>query len=386
MLLIDPKGAFALPADIEHSFSMEAQQALAEAREELTQREQAVPKFPEAMAVSDATPENLKIHLRGSHLTLGKEVPRRFLRIIAGEQQPPLTNGSGRLDLAKWLTSPQHPLTARVMANRIWQWHFGQALVRSPDNFGRLGERPTHPELLDWLASEFTGSSWSIKHLHRQLVTSSTYRMSTTHNSNAAMVDPENRLLWRFNRQRLDVEQLRDALLAVSGSLDETTGGTLLPTANRAYVTSTANVNPAIYNSRRRSIYLPVVRSALFEVFTAFDFADPSTLNSQRDQTTVAPQALFMMNSEFVLTQSRSLAEGFLSRNDQRTSDRIGQLYELAYSRPPSEAEVTRATTYLDRLRAAMSLSGLATIDFEPKAWTSLCRAVLAANEFVYVE
>ncbi|MEK6260137.1 MAG: DUF1553 domain-containing protein, partial [Planctomycetota bacterium] len=231
-----------------------------------------------------------------------------------------------------------------------------------------------------------TPRSWSVKQLHRQLVTSSTYRMSTTHDANAALVDPENRLLWRFNRQRLEVEQLRDALLAVSGSLDEATGGTLLPTANRAYVTSTANVNPAIYNSRRRSIYLPVVRSALFEVFTAFDFADPSTLNGQRDQTTVAPQALFMMNSEFVLSQSRSLAEGFLSRNDLRTSDRIRELYELAYSRPPSEAEVTRATTYLERLRAAMSQSGLATIDIEPKAWTSLCRAVLSANEFVYVE
>ena len=386
MLLLDPQGPFAVPADVEASFPSETQRALADGREELKQREQAVPKFPETMAVSDATPENLKVHLRGSHLTLGKEVPRRFLRVIAGEQQAPLTNGSGRLDLARWLTSPQHPLTARVMANRVWQWHFGQALVRSPDNFGRLGERPTHPALLDWLAGEFAGSAWSIKHLHRQLVTSAAYRMSTTHDAHAALVDPENRLLWRFNRQRLEVEQLRDALLAVSGSLDEMTGGTLLPTANRAYVTSTANVNPAIYTSRRRSIYLPVVRSALFEVFTAFDFTDPSTLNGQRDQTTVAPQALFMMNSEFVLSQSRSLAEGFLSRSDLTTSNRIRELYELAYSRPPSEAEVTRATTYLERLRAAMSQSGVATIDIEPKAWTSLCRAVLAANEFVYVE
>ncbi|MEK6260136.1 MAG: DUF1549 domain-containing protein, partial [Planctomycetota bacterium] len=159
MLLLDPKGPFAVPADVEASFPPEAQRLLAETREELKQREQAVPKFPETMAVSDATPENLKVHLRGSHLTLGKEVPRRFLRVIAGEQQTPLANGSGRLDLARWLTSPRHPLTARVMANRVWQWHFGQALVRSPDNFGRLGERPTHPALLDWLASEFAGSA-----------------------------------------------------------------------------------------------------------------------------------------------------------------------------------------------------------------------------------
>ena len=149
----------------------------------------------------------------------------------------------------------------------------------------------------------------------RMIIGGRSYVVSNLTEDDAALVDPENRLLWRFHRQRLEVEPMRDALLFVSGQLDETTGGTLLPTANRAYVTSTANVNPAIYTSRRRSIYLPVVRSALFEVFTAFDFADPSTLNGQRDQTTVAPQALFMMNSEFVLSQSRSLAERLLTRS-----------------------------------------------------------------------
>ncbi len=392
LLIVDPKGPFAVPADIEAAFPPDVAAQLKAGRDELASQEAAIPKFAEAMAVAESKPEKLKIHLRGSHLTLGREVPRQLPRILTGAANRELTEGSGRLQLARWLASRAHPLTSRVMVNRVWQWHFGHGLVRSPDNFGRLGERPSHPELLDWLAGEFTGNafraphSWSIKHLHRQLVTSSAYRMSTTHDARAALADPENRLLWRFHRQRMDVEVLRDSLLAVNGQLDETPGGTMLPTANRAYVTSTANVNPAIYNSRRRSIYLPVVRSALFEVFTAFDFADPSTLNGQRDQTTVAPQALFMMNSAFVLDQSRVLASQLLGRTDLDPPARVRHLYDLAYSRAPSEAEVSRAAGYLDRLRAAMTQSGIAAAEIEPRAWTSLCRAVLSANEFVYVE
>ena len=412
-LLVDPKGPFAIPPEIESAFAPDVANQLKAGRDELARQEAAIPKFAEAMAVAESKPEKLKIHLRGSHLTLGREVPRQLPRILTGAGSRELTDGSGRLQLARWLARPEHPLTSRVMVNRLWQCHFGHGLVRSPDNFGRLGERPSHPALLDWLASEFAGSSegggrkaeqnevatssvppsalrpphsWSIKHLHRQLVTSSAYRMSTTHDGRAAFADPENRLLWRFHRQRMDVEVLRDSLLAVSGQLDETPGGTMLPTANRAYVTSTANVNPAIYNSRRRSIYLPVVRSALFEVFTAFDFADPSTLNGQRDQTTVAPQALFMMNSAFVLDQSRVLAGQLLGLTDLDPPARVRHLYDLAFSREPSEAEVSRAAGYLDRLRAAMTQSGIAAAEIEQRAWTSLCRAVLSANEFVYVE
>ena len=408
VLLSDPKGPFAIPADIEASFSTDVITQLKTDREELARREALIPKFPETMAVSDSKPENLKIHLRGSHLTLGREVPRKLPRILtqaesqrATDTQPNIpmsfepAAGSGRLQLAQWLTRPEHPLTSRVMANRIWQWHFGQGLVRSPDNFGRLGERPSHPQLLDWLASEFSARSetsskspraWSLKSLHRLLLGSTTYRQNTEFNSIAALADPENRLLWRFHRQRMDVEVLRDSLLQLSGQLDETPAGSLLPTANRSYVTSTANVNPAVYNSNRRSIYLPVVRSAIYEVFTAFDFADPSTLAGQRDQTTVAPQALFMMNSGFVLDQVRSLAGQLLSRQNLDASARIRAIYQMAYGREPSEAEVSRAIGYLDRMIALMNQPGHSTSDSELRAWTSLCRVVLSANEFLYVE
>jgi hypothetical protein len=184
----------------------------------------------------------------------------------------------------------------------------------------------------------------------------------------------------------MEVEVIRDSLLALSGQLDETPKGTLLPTANRAYVTSTASVNPAIYNSNRRSIYLPVVRSALYEVFTAFDFADPSTLSGQRDQTTIAPQALFMMNSAFVLDRARTLATGLIERSDLDRPEKIERLYELAYSRSATEHDIQRATDYLDRLVAAMKQPELATTEIDMRAWISLCRAVLSANEFVYIE
>jgi hypothetical protein len=281
------------------------------------------------------------------------------------------------------------------MVNRIWQWHFGQGVVRSPDNFGRLGERPSHPALLDWLACEFSGRvgtdgqsprAWSLKAAHRSMIASATYRQNTENQPAAAIADPENRLLWRSHRQRMDVEVLRDSLLWISGQLDESPGGSMLPTPNRNYVTSTANVNPAIYNSNRRSIYLPVVRSALYEVFTAFDFADPSTLAGQRDQTTVAPQALFMMNSSFVLDQVRSLARELLEPTNQEASARIRVLFQRAYSRDPSEAEVSRSIGYLDRIRKTLTSAGFAAAEIDTRAWISLCRAVLSANEFVYVD
>ena len=405
-LLTDPKGPLAAPSDLESHFAIEIVAQLKAAREELSLREASVPRFAETMAVSDSKAENLKIHLRGSHLTLGREVTRRFPQIFSmvGQQETEssgiemtstLQHQSGRLPLARWLVKPDHPLTSRVMVNRIWQWHFGQGLVRSPDNFGRLGERPSHPELLDWLACEFSGQidagnssprAWSLKTAHRSMIASATYRQNTNIQPAAVLADPENRLLWRSHRQRMEVEVLRDSLLWISGQLDEIPGGSMLPTPNRNYVTSTANVNPAVYNSNRRSIYLPVVRSALYEVFTAFDFADPSTLAGQRDQTTVAPQALFMMNSAFVLDQVRSLAREIHAIPVSDTSARIRFLYQRAYSRGPSEAEVSRLTGYLDRLRSAMANSGIAETEIETRVWVSMCRAVLSANEFVYVD
>lgn len=382
----EPQGTFAAPVDAEAAFSAETRAALKNAREVVNQLQSTLPKFTEVMAVSDQTAENLKIHLRGSHLTLGRETPRQFLRVIAGEQQTPLGNDrSGRLELAQWLTSPDHPLTSRVIVNRVWQWHFGEGIVRSPDNFGRLGERPTHPLLLDWLARRCMEQGWSLKKLHRLIMLSATYQMSTAYQPAAAEQDPENRLYWRMNRQRLEVEEIRDALLAVGGVLEDTMGGSYLGTENRKYVTSTANVNPVVYQNNRRSIYLPVVRSALYELFQAFDFADPSVLNGRRDQTTVAPQALFMMNSALVLEQSQRLATQLMADASLDAEGRLKALYVKAYGRPPTVVEIQRDLSYLEKFR---QLAGtmIPAAEVEPRAWRSLCRAILAANEFLYIE
>jgi hypothetical protein len=261
----------------------------------------------------------------------------------------------------------------------------GDGLVRSPDNFGRLGQAPTHAQLLDWLTVHFVASGWSLKELHRTILLSATYQMSAARNESAATVDPDNQWHWRFNRRRLEVEALRDAMLSVSGQLDLSMGGSLLPTPNRQYVTSTANVDPVVYDSRRRSIYLPVVRSALYDVFQAFDFADPSTLSGQRQATTVAPQALFMMNSKFVSEQTRALAIRLLSEEvDDDT--RVHLLYRQALGRVPGPMEVDRALTFVTEQTQSLLGKGVSSGDAQLRAWQSVVRAVLGANEFIFIE
>jgi hypothetical protein len=271
------------------------------------------------------------------------------------------------------------------MVNRIWQGHFGEGLVRTVDNFGRLGQRPDNQPLVDWLALRFVESGWSIKAMHRAIVLSSTYQMSCRHNHRAADIDPENRLLWRMNRRRLDAEEIRDGLLAASGRLDESTGGSLLTYKNHTYVTSTASSNDVNYQSRRRSVYLPVVRSALYDVFSAFDFADPSTSLGRRPSTTVAPQALFMMNSPLMLAESRAMAELVLHRADDDL-DRVDMIYLRAYSRPPSDADVGRSLRFVAAYRSELAGQNVLPDEALARAWQALCRVVLASNEFVYLE
>ena len=393
--LFSAEGPLKPPAQVEELFPEAIRQELMAQRQEQKTLEESLPKFPEAMGVTDGKPENLRVHLRGSHLNLGAETTRRFPQVFPNSADRGVNaSQSGRLELAQWLTDRRNPLTARVIVNRVWQWHFGEALVRSPDNFGRLGERPTHPELLDFLAVRLQEQGWSLKTLHRQILLSSTWQMSTRFHPEAAEKDPENRLWWRFNRRRLEAEALRDSILAVAGTLDSNMGGTLLPTPNRAYVTSTANINPVVYDPPRRSLYLPVVRSALYDVFQAFDFADPSVQSGRRDTTTVAPQALFLMNSDLVLKQTHELARQLLAPPDRTDSDRVVELYQRALGRPPRTLEIERGLGFVRRYGQAATSSApaessaAATAPGLPaeRAWQALCRAVLASNEFIYVE
>ena len=396
------QGPFRLSDSIETAFQADVAVELKMLREQKTALDKSIPALPSAMAVEEGPPEDVRIHYRGSHLTQGVAVPRRFPQILAGDQQPEIREGSGRKELAMWLTSRGNPLTARVFVNRVWQWHFGAGLVRTPDNFGRLGERPTHPELLDWLAVDLMESGWSLKRLHRQILHSSTWQQSIHPSAHAAVEksvpvtdrspsilksDPENRLWGRMNRRRLTAEEIRDSILTLSGQLDRSMGGSILPTENRAYVTSTANVNPDVYRSNRRSVYLPVVRSALYEVLQAFDFADPSVMSGRRQSTTVAAQALFMMNSEFVSRQTRFLAERVVEDDSRSDPEHIASLWQRAVGRRPDVQELQNAVEFLNsyerRWRASVPDSGP---EAQLRSWQSLSRALIATNEFVFVE
>ncbi len=344
------------------------------------------PTPPRAMGVAEGEINNMRVHLRGNYLTLGEEVPRRFPRAIAGEEQEPIdSTRSGRLELARWITSDSHPLTSRVIVNRIWRWHFGAGIVPTPDNFGRLGGRPSHPELLDWLASRFVQSGWSMKALHREIVLSTTYRMSSRFDPDAHAKDPANRLLWRRDRRRLEAEALRDAVLAISGRLDRAIGGQLLTAADRAYVTGTASKRNT-YDSTRRSVYLPVLRSAVYQVLQVFDFPDPAVLTGDRPTTTVAPQALLLMNSQFVAAELRALAENLLAREDLDESGRLDFLFLRVLGRPATSEERERASRFLHDCEADYTRTRTDATEVRTGAWRSLARTLLATNEFAYTE
>jgi cytochrome c553 len=344
------------------------------------------PTVPRAMAVSEATPKNLKVHVRGSYLTLGEDTVRGVPKVMAGKNPVAIpTEKSGRYELAQWITNPTNSLTARVFVNRVWRWRFGRGLVGSVDNFGILGDQPTHPALLDWLATTFVNEDkWSLKKLQRRMMLSSTYQMSTQFDSKAANLDPDNHFLWRFNRKRLEAEAIRDSIFFVAGKLDRTMGGTLLNFPDRAYVTSTESKQTIDYNVPRRAVYLPVVRAAVYDVYTAFDFGDPTVMNGDRPSTTVAPQALFMLNAPIVLTATKSQAEVLVKNQSLTDAQRVAKIYRTCYGRSPVPAEVTRSLEYLAKFKTAYQRANSKTPDVS--AWQSLCKSIIASNEFIYVE
>ncbi|MCH8047876.1 MAG: DUF1549 domain-containing protein, partial [Planctomycetes bacterium] len=312
-------------------------------RDELAKLEKSAPEVPTAMGAVEGTVANVRRHLRGSHLTLGETIPRGVPRVLTPDGTFAIDpKQSGRLELARWLASGDHPLTARVMVNRLWRWHFGRGLVASCDNFGVLGERPVNGPLLDWLAVRFVRSGWSIKQLHRLIMLSKTYQMSSAHDAASARIDPENRLQWRASVRRLEAEAIRDAVLAASGRLDRTMGGSLLHVKNREFFFDHTSKDGTKYDSLRRSIYLPVVRNHLYGLFELFDFPDSATVHGNRATTTVAPQALLMTNSPLVWESAEHWAAELLQGEESSNADRIGKLYVTAFGRPPTKTEVTR--------------------------------------------
>ena len=379
-------GPFRAPEDAQQYYPKIVQDQLAELKKERKALEDATPDLPKAMGVQDSDKvADLAINIRGSHWTLGEQVPRGFLRVLPGEK-PPIPEGqSGRLQLAEWLVSPDHPLTSRVMVNRLWRWHFGRGIVPSTDNFGRLGEMPTNQPLLDWLAVRFIEHKWSVKEMQRLIMLSSTYQMSSDYDEHSAETDPENALLWRFSRQRLEAEEIRDAVTAVTGEIDLKEGGTLLAYKDRQYVSDTSKKGGTDYDVPRRAVYLPVVRSSMYEMFQAFDLPDPAVTNGDRSATVIAPQALFMLNSSLVLKSTRAMAGRLLARQDLDDAGRIREAYESALTRPPEPRDVDRALTFIAQVERAEESHEPDAAKRHLTAWQSFCKALLASNEFIYM-
>ncbi|MBI5799512.1 MAG: PSD1 domain-containing protein [Verrucomicrobia bacterium] len=405
--LVTDKGLKEVPKNAETQYPTNTVAELKQLRADLKKLEDAAPELPSTMGVTDSTNVvmTLPVHIRGSHLTLGKPVPRGFPQVmqVASLRSEMPEKQSGRLELAQWLASPDHPLTARVMVNRIWRWHFGQGLVASTDNFGVLGERPSHPELLDWLALRFIAEGWSVKAMHRLVMNSATYqrasqysvssvqhsagskpsgrltenwKLNTEHSSRAALADPENKLLAHFPIRRLEAEEVRDAVLFVAGALDRAMGGKTIPVKNREFFFNHTSKDATTYDSPRRALYLPVVRNNVYDLFEQFDFPDPAVPNGNRNATVVAPQALLMMNSNLVGKSAEKFAAALLaSSNDD--ARRLELAYLKAYARPPTAKELVRAKKFLADFKPDSAAS--------PSAWAVLCQSLLAANEFIYL-
>ncbi|HEV8003317.1 MAG TPA: PSD1 and planctomycete cytochrome C domain-containing protein [Planctomycetaceae bacterium] len=327
---------------------------------------------PRAMVVSDAaTLCSPRIFVRGNPSQPGDHVPRQFLQLLAGDHPQPFTHGSGRLDLARAIASRDNPLTARVFVNRVWMHHFGEPLVSSPSDFGVRAAPPTNPKLLDYLASSFMADNWSIKNLHRRIVLSAAYQQSSADRPECRKVDPENRLQWKFNRQRLDMEAMRDSMLAVSGRLDPQLFGRPADIVG----------DP---NCRRRTLYGLVDRQHLPGFFRAFDFANPDQSAERRPQTTVPQQALFAMNSPFMLVQAKSLVARPQVAGKLSPVDRVESLYEVVFGRRPEEAETELALQFLDRAQPTASSGAAAQSQLAP--WAQYAQVLLASNEFLFVD
>ncbi len=375
------KGPFGLPQDRRGSFyAAEAKESLESLNAALETLKGAAPNPPLACAVNEGERVEQAVLIGGNAHNPGELVPKRFPVVLAGREQEPIETGSGRLELARWLGSAENPLTARVMVNRIWLWHFGEGLVRTPNNFGQLGERPTHPELLDYLAERFVRSGWSIKDMHRLMMLSSSYRMSAAAPPGRLQKDPQNLLWSRFETRRLEVEEIRDTLLAVTGSLDLKMGGSLMDGegTDKEFSEDRKSIHPD--STKRRTVYLPVRRSNLPTLFSLFDFGDGATSNPRRNQTNVAPQALFMMNSDFVSERAGALAAMLLADRGLDDAARAKRAHLLVLNRPASSTQTDLALSYL----AGYPSTG--EEDGRLAAWTSFCRALITSNDFLFVQ
>ena len=310
--------------------------------------------------VRDKKPQDLHVFLRGNTESKGEVVPRRFLRVLSKGEPKPFTQGSGRLELADSIVSPGNPLTARVVVNRVWSMFFGRGLVTTPSNFGLLGAKPSHPELLDDLAVRFMENGWSMKRLIREIVLSSTYRQCSDESEANREIDPENTYLWRMNRRRLSIEQWRDSILAAGDNLDRLGGKSIELTDKK---------------NARRTVYGRVSRKKLNDMLMQFDYPDANVHAAKRSATTTAVQKLFVLNNPFMVEQAKRLAKRVAGEGVAASAEQVQSIYSILYSRQPSAAELDLALGFL-QLPAESQLT----------RWEQYSHALLAANEMSYID
>ncbi len=357
-------------------------QKMQKERDELVK---SLPDFPKAYAATEGNAVHAHVQIKGDPKSLGPEVPRGFLEVLGGQRVRDDETGSGRRELADWLTDPGNPLTARVMVNRVWLHHFGKGLVRTPDDFGTRGAPPTHPELLDWLTRRFIDDGWSLKALHRRIMLSAAYQTACVENADCARRDPDNELLWTFNRRRLDAEEVRDALLAVSGALDRSAGGPhpFPPEVEWRYTQHKPFVED--YPTHRRTVYVMQQRIRQQPFLGVFDGADTNAVTGLRKVSTTPQQALFLLNSPFAHEQAGLFADR-LAREAPENEQRIARAYVLALGRPPTADDVSEGLDYVDKVQQPLERGGVAEPERQRAAWASYLRVLVSGNEFMFVE
>ncbi|MCC9600087.1 PSD1 and planctomycete cytochrome C domain-containing protein [Stieleria sp. JC731] len=355
-----------------------------------------IPDYPSAYAVSEATPTDARIQIKGEPTRPGGAVGRAFPSVLGGQVLDPeaAKSSSGRLELAQWITAVDNPLFARVFVNRVWQKHFGTGLVASTNDFGLRGDLPSHPELLDYLATEFINSGYSLKQLHRSMMNSRVYQISSIGDEANAKTDPNNRLFWRFNRQRLDAESLRDTLLVLSGQLDPVPQNEPYPFPDKtAWEFTQHHPFKGDYPNHKRSVYQMTKRLTVGTYLQTFDGADPNVCTGQRDQSVTSLQALYFFNDEFLHEQSIAFAKQLISEVAEQ-KQRTTAMFKKVLARQPSEAErelvaqhIRQATTAIDEQQSGKSADLATDVDErELLAWASVVRGMFRLNEFLYLD
>ncbi|MEI8379679.1 MAG: PSD1 and planctomycete cytochrome C domain-containing protein [Planctomycetota bacterium] len=365
---------------------------LRQAIDELKDRQaNAPPSADLAMGVRDEkSPADCRLCVRGDSTKRGEPVPRGVVSVATIGELPKIeSNQSGRLQLAEWIASPANPLTARVAVNRIWQHLFGKGLVATVDNFGELGEAPSHPELLDHLALQFVREGWSSKKMIRTLVLSRTYALASTHVDANRERDPDNIYLWRYAPRRLDSDQFRDAILATSGQLERDAMAGSVVSKSPEQVVQQGKLSPTSFSEAQtshRSIYLPIVRNAMPEALELFDAPDPSLVVGVRDATTVPAQSLYLMNSPFLIEQSKQFSKRLLSSSEKTDADRIALAFRLALHRKPTASESEQAVSFVKQSTKAFTAVEKDRETIQMRAWAAFCQALFASAEFRCLE